>query len=248
MPRPNARAIAEAAKAAVDAAPVIPASSAKVETQAEVVEPETAPNQPPSTAIVIGSWHLEQFPGDPEPRILDVVLAERLGYSEPRSIRKLIKRLDEQGKIPGVLAAIHTERGLNRGNSTTEVAVEAYYLDEKNALRVIRRCETDKADEVMDEVISVYLAVRKGTLPAVMTAAQQLRLMADVAERQEALAADNEAIRQKQAEQDAATKAAQQAADEARAKAEQERKDREEADELERKGSGVTGRLRGSWE
>ena len=42
----------------------------------------------------------------------------------------------------------------------------AYYLDEKNALRVIRRCETDKADDVMDEVIAVYLAYRHGELPS----------------------------------------------------------------------------------
>ncbi len=133
--------------------------------EAAVNEPEApAPNQPPSTAIVIGSWHLEQFPGDPEPRILDVVLAERLGFSRPRDIRKLCERLDKEGKIPGVRKERHVARLESRGN-LPPVESEAYYLDEKNALRVIRRCETDKADEVMDEVINVYLAVRKGTLP-----------------------------------------------------------------------------------
>jgi len=131
--------------------------------EAEVVEPVEA-TAPTSKAIVLNGWHMEQFEGDPEPRILDIVLAERLGFDQPRSIRKLIKRLDESGKIPGVLHAIHMDRIEKRGavKGIEEREVTAYYLDERNALRVIRRCETDKADDIMDEVIAVYLAYRHG--------------------------------------------------------------------------------------
>jgi len=127
-------------------------------------EESLTPTSPPSTQVVVNGWQMEQFPGDDEPRILDVVLAERLGFSKPADIRKLVKRLEEQGKLPGVLRHRHvaTSQMPTGGERTYESL--AYYLDEKNALRVIRRCETDKADDVMEEVITVYLAYRHGTL------------------------------------------------------------------------------------
>jgi hypothetical protein len=114
--------------------------------------------------VIVRGWNMSKFEGEAEPRILDVELAERLGYTEPRRIRTLIKRLHESGKIPGVLTANHMVRYESRPGVWQEREVTVYYLDERNALRVIRRCETDPADAVMDEVIDVYLALRHGKL------------------------------------------------------------------------------------
>jgi len=147
----------------------------EVVAEVETPEPGTIPTQPPSSAIVVAGWHLEQFPDDPEPRILDVTLAERLGYKNPDDVRELCERLFKAGKIAPHVRESQTPTGGKRTYTST-----AYYLDERNTLRVIRRCETDKADEVMDEVIAVYLAVRHGEKPqqpTALTARDQLRLL-----------------------------------------------------------------------
>lgn len=112
-------------------------------------------------SLAIDGWELVKFEGEDEPRILDTDLGQRLEYGRERNIRKMIKKLHEDGKLPGVLRALRRERTQMPTGGVRETEVEAYYLDERNALRVIRHCDTEKADSVMEEVISVYLKVKR---------------------------------------------------------------------------------------
>lgn len=120
-----------------------------------------------------------------EPRVLDLRLAEALGYERPRKIRDIIKsNIDELARhgemvalVGGVDAA--TSGGIeglprsgaslprsganpNGGRPATE-----YLLTEGQALVVCLLARTERAADVRYQVISVFLAWRKGTLPPV---------------------------------------------------------------------------------
>lgn len=90
---------------------------------------------------------------DGEPRILDLVIAEQLGFARPRKIRDLIRRhwteLESYGTIspPG--------SGVYRGQPMAE-----YWLNEPQTLLVCALSRTPKAAEVRRELIRVFVAAR----------------------------------------------------------------------------------------
>jgi len=92
-----------------------------------------------------------------EPRIHDLLLAENLGFAEPRAIRKLIKRNEEK------LLSFGTRDTVSRVTITGQPC-EEYYLNQKQALFVCMKSETDRAFDVQADIIRAYDAYLNGDL------------------------------------------------------------------------------------
>jgi hypothetical protein len=93
---------------------------------------------------------------DGEPRIFDLVLADRLGFTRPRTIRQLIERSMAELESFGLIAA---RCSAYRNRQFTE-----YWLNEPQALLVCLFSRTEKAAEVRRTVIAVFSAWRRGQL------------------------------------------------------------------------------------
>jgi phage antirepressor YoqD-like protein len=97
-----------------------------------------------------------------EPRILDLDLAERLGFAKPTKIRDLIKRhkpaLEAMGPLPTV------GRVINGGGATE------FYLNRQQALFLTMKSETQTAIKVTTEVIRRFDAYERGAQPKPATA------------------------------------------------------------------------------
>ena len=89
---------------------------------------------------------------DGEPRLLDLDLAERLGYERPNDIRKLIDRhmdtLNEFG-ICATVALIHEGAGR---------PAEAYLLNEDQAIYIATQSDAPNAKAVKILVVKVFSA------------------------------------------------------------------------------------------
>lgn len=92
-----------------------------------------------------------------EPRIQDIRIGERLGMRRPRDIRQLIDRNRAELEGFGSLAVRHRK---SRGQD-----FEEFWLNEAQALLVCTFARTDRAAEVRRELIMVFLAWRRGSLP-----------------------------------------------------------------------------------
>ncbi|AWJ82666.1 hypothetical protein TSH58p_17675 [Azospirillum sp. TSH58] len=113
---------------------------------------------------------------DGEPRVSDLVLAERLGFDKPHNIRKLIERnraeLETYGALveaTGVFSTVEKTSGEvsdrqsetpNRGGRPGK----AYYLNEGQALVICALSRTPQAALVRRQIIEVFLAYRRGKL------------------------------------------------------------------------------------
>ncbi|HOV04713.1 MAG TPA: hypothetical protein PLJ34_05755 [Hyphomicrobiales bacterium] len=126
-----------------------------------------------------------------EPTVLDLRLAEVLGYERPAKIRDIIKRNEaellrygevfstvektsphENGIFPTVgknapsgdgVGAAKAQTGRKRGRPGVE-----YHLNEAQALLICMKSDAPKAIEARHEVIMVFLAWRRGELGSVM--------------------------------------------------------------------------------
>lgn len=98
---------------------------------------------------------------DDEPRVQDLRLAEALGFLLPYDIRKVIRRnaaeLQRYGAIFATTAKNTDPRG--RGRPGTE-----YHLTEGQALLVCMFAETERAADVRQALIEVFMAWRKGQM------------------------------------------------------------------------------------
>ena len=108
--------------------------------------------------IRVNDWTLTKINEEAEPLVIDTEVAAKLGYKRPGDIRKLIKRMNEAGQLGRCATVAYRPE---EGGKTAE----AYYLTEAQTLKVIARSKTEIADKILDEVIAVYLAYRKGLLP-----------------------------------------------------------------------------------
>ena len=96
--------------------------------------------------------HLDAIDG--EPRILDMTLAERLGFTRPRTIRQLIERnWTELERYGTVIAPSYSDY---RNRQFTE-----YWLNEAQALLACLFSRTERAAEVREAVIKVFTAWRR---------------------------------------------------------------------------------------
>jgi hypothetical protein len=103
-----------------------------------------------------------------EPRILDLDLADKLGFERPRKIRDMIKRNEAKllkfGGCPTVGRVVE-------GNETTE-----YYLNKKQSIFICMKSETEKAFEVQEDIIHVYDAYLTGTVSAALPMVRELKI------------------------------------------------------------------------
>lgn len=133
-----------------------------------------------------------------EPRILDTDLAERLGFSQPRDIRKIIAR--HGGALSALGAPCVVEETVGKGQKP-----RAFYLNRKQAIFITAKSGTPTATDVTIEVITKFDAYERGTQPlpaidlssnsALLALANNLAqaMLADRA-RTAALAAENAAL------------------------------------------------------
>jgi hypothetical protein len=109
---------------------------------------------------VIDGLTVREF--DAEPYVLDVELAERLGYERPRDIRKLIKRLLAEGILcESDVCATVAQTSVLGGRPTVE-----YWLNESGALDVALASQTPTARAMYRTVKQVFIAWRHGHLGA----------------------------------------------------------------------------------
>lgn len=97
---------------------------------------------------------------DAEPRVQDLRLADALQFEKPLNIRQLIKRnADELAKHGEVFCTVQktSPSGGRPG--------EEFWLNEPQSVLICMFSRTDKAAEVRAEIISVFMAWRRGHLP-----------------------------------------------------------------------------------
>jgi hypothetical protein len=94
-----------------------------------------------------------------EPRILDLDLASRLGFAEPRAIRKLIKRHLPSLDRLGVRATVSRTPNAKGGAPTEE-----HYLNRKQAIFVTGKSETPTATEITIEIIERFDAYERAAV------------------------------------------------------------------------------------
>ena len=131
-----------------------------------------------------------------EPRIHDLLLAKRLGFDQPRDIRKLIKRNEAKLLNFGRCATV-ARRYDNGGTPTDE-----YYLNQKQSIFIVMKSETDNAFEVQADIVRVYDAHLNGAVPSARRALPSdfptaLRAYADEVERREQAERELESSRPK---------------------------------------------------
>ncbi|WP_296988141.1 hypothetical protein [Thalassospira sp. UBA1131] len=97
-----------------------------------------------------------------DPRIQDIRIGERLGMRRPRDIRQLIDRNRAELESYGSLAVRHRKPQNARGGGRP---ADEYWLNEAQALLICTFARTDRAAEVRRELIMVFLAWRRGSLP-----------------------------------------------------------------------------------
>ena len=85
---------------------------------------------------------------DGEYRVLDTDLAGRLGFAEPRAIRKLIGRWLPDLQKMGVCATVSQTSGRKGGRPAL-----AYYLNRKQAIFITAKSETAEATDITIEII-----------------------------------------------------------------------------------------------
>lgn len=93
-----------------------------------------------------------------EPRILDVRLAEALGFDRPRDIRKLVERhregLNRFGEVCATVAQT-TRRGGRPG--------QEFWLNERQALYLCTKSETPNATEITIQMVEIFYRVKNGS-------------------------------------------------------------------------------------
>jgi hypothetical protein len=107
---------------------------------------------PPHSENPVQDIGLAFFEGEPRARDLD--LAERLGFTRTRDIRKLIERNLAEIESFGTCATVAQ---VVRGNSVKE-----YWLSEEQALLVAALSDAGRAPAVRHMLIKVFVAWRRG--------------------------------------------------------------------------------------
>lgn len=111
-----------------------------------------------ASAIVlqVDGFALFREPEDGEFRVRDVELAERLGYDEPRAIRKLIARMVARGELPGIQTRDTVTRVARRGRGEVDIESTEYWLDRIESLLVVMKSETPNAVRMCRVIAAVF--------------------------------------------------------------------------------------------
>lgn len=108
---------------------------------------------------------------DDEPRISATEAARRLGYAQPLNAKQTVERIFPENKRPHVVTTV-MKTSMPRGG-TREVKVRDYQLTEAELLKFIARSETPIAEAILDEIIAVYMAVRRHLVATVPVKAHE---------------------------------------------------------------------------
>ncbi|AWB07779.1 hypothetical protein A6A40_21080, partial (plasmid) [Azospirillum humicireducens] len=92
-----------------------------------------------------------------EPRVLDLRLAEVLGFSQVRDIRKLIERHREVLERLGEVCATVAQTSRKGGRPATE-----FWLTKKQAVYLCTKAETERAITVTIQIVELFDAVTGG--------------------------------------------------------------------------------------
>lgn len=115
-----------------------------------------------------------------EPRVHDIVLGQRLGFERPRKVRELIHRnfaeLKRYGEVSPHRGA-KPQLGSKGGRPQS-----GFLLNEGQALLVCMFADTDRAAEVREQVIRVFMAWRAGELQAAPQPARRQRVAPPISE------------------------------------------------------------------
>lgn len=93
---------------------------------------------------------------DSEPRVLDVLLGERLGMAQPRNLRTKIKENSDELSLYGKVCTVSVQTSAAGGRPGT-----AYYLNEPQALLICMFANTAKAAQVRKMLIDVFMEYRR---------------------------------------------------------------------------------------
>lgn len=113
------------------------------------------------------------FPADPEPRVRDLDLAERLGFGDPHKVRTLIERniaeLEALGAVSrranGIsadMAEINLPQGGAKSTRRRGRPGTTYFLNEPQALLICIFSRTATAVQVRRVLIETFIAFRRG--------------------------------------------------------------------------------------
>lgn len=108
----------------------------------------------------VDGWRLTLDEED-EPTIEDVELATRLGFARPRKLRELVERMHREGILN------HSDVRPTVARTSIGIAerdIHGYRLTESGALKVIAKSETPTANAILNQVIRVFIAYRRGQL------------------------------------------------------------------------------------
>ena len=113
------------------------------------------------TVITCGAWEMSRWADTSGGDVLvrDIDAAARLGFAEPRMIRKLIKRIWPENQGVHVRSTVERTSMPRGGERTT--TVNEFWLTEAQLLKVVARSETPVAEAILDDMIRVYMAVRR---------------------------------------------------------------------------------------
>lgn len=111
-----------------------------------------------SIVLQVDGFALHRDDRDGAFRMRDIDLAERLGYDEPRAIRKLIVRMIERGELPGLSPRDTVSRIEKRGaiRGVEERVVSEYWLDRIEVLLVVMKSETTAAAQMCRAMATVF--------------------------------------------------------------------------------------------
>lgn len=139
------------------------------------------------------------------PRVRDLDLAGWFGYERPRDIRKLIKRMEAEGKLRGVewRATVARYSAGRSGKGIREVTVTEAWLTREQSLLVATQAEGDRAwalTTVMAQVFEAVLDRRPPPAPPAdptmaLAVAQALALVPGLVERVQSLSAEVSTLR-----------------------------------------------------
>ena len=109
-----------------------------------------------SIVLQVDGLALQRDPTDGSFRIRDIELAERLGYDEPRAIRKLIERMAERGELPGIQTRDTVSRVARRGRGSVAIEATEYWLDRIEALLVVMRSDAPNSIPFCRVIATVF--------------------------------------------------------------------------------------------
>ncbi len=131
---------------------------------------DTKQNQPVNVAveivgaerrITVGEWALVAPLSEDEPRILDVDLGARLGYPNPKDIRKLARDHEKAGNIN----PFHVRAAVARTGAVARTE-GVMWFGEADAMWLASQSGTPAAVALTKEMIRVFMLARRGLLPS----------------------------------------------------------------------------------